>query len=83
MRRRAGELRIWKGQACGLKFTSAKANVQGATPSSPHWGYLDHKLMNLPHDLAVKALLLEQTCDLDRQFRKKRLVIWTGKRQTG
>ena len=48
-----------------------------------YWGYLDHKLMNFPHDLAVKTLLLEQTCDLDRQFRKKRLVIWAGKRQTG
>jgi len=39
--------------------------------------------MDLPHDLAVKALLLEKTCDLDRQFGEKRIVIWTSKRQAG
>ena len=39
--------------------------------------------MDLPHNLAMKALLLEKTCDLDRQFGEKRLVIWTSKRQTG
>lgn len=31
--------------------------------------------MDLPHDLAVKALLLEKTCDLDRQFGEKHLEI--------
>src|SRR3977135_4329532 len=40
--------------------------------------YLDHKLMDLPHDLAAKALLLEKTCDLDRQFGEKHLVIWAS-----
>jgi hypothetical protein len=39
--------------------------------------------MDLPHDLAVKALLLEKACDLDRQLGEKRLVIWTSQRQTG
>src|SRR4030088_1840973 len=39
--------------------------------------YLDHKLMDLPHDLAVKTLLLEKTCDLERPFGEKYLVIWT------
>ena len=34
--------------------------------------------MDLPNDLAVKTLLLEQTCDLERQFGEKYLVIWTG-----
>ena len=53
-------------------FTCAKANVQAQRKSllALYWGYLDHKLMDLPHDLAVKPLLLEQTCDFDWQFRK-------------
>jgi hypothetical protein len=45
--------------------------------------YLDDKLMDLPNDLVAKALLLEESCDLERQFGEKYLVIWTGKRQTG
>jgi len=43
--------------------------------------YLDDKLMDLPHDLAVKTLSLEKTCDLERQFGEKYLVIWASKRQ--
>ena len=39
--------------------------------------------MDLPNDLAVKTLLLEKSCDLERQFGEKHLVIWTSKRQTG
>jgi hypothetical protein len=45
--------------------------------------HLDDKLMDLPNDLAVKTLLFEKTCDLERQFGEKHLVIWTNKRQTG
>jgi hypothetical protein len=39
--------------------------------------------MDLPNDLAAKALLLEKTWDLERQFGEEHFVIWTGKRQTG
>ncbi len=57
------------------------AKSQGAiTETYLNFLYLDDKLMDLPNDLAVKTLLLEKTCDLERQFGEKYLVIWTSKR---
>jgi hypothetical protein len=58
------------------------AKSQGAiTETYLNFLYLDDKLMDLPNDLAVKTLLLEKTCDLERQFGEKYLVIWASKRQ--
>ena len=58
-----------------------KTKIQGRNLLALNCLYLDYKLMHLPHDLAVKTLLLEKTCDLERPFGEKYLVIWTSKRQ--
>jgi hypothetical protein len=63
-----------------------KAQIQARRSKSRQpqldWAYLDYKLMDLPNDLAAKALLLEKTWDLERQFGEEYFVIWAGKRQT-
>ena len=65
-----------------LRQNGSVAKSQGAiTETYLNFLYLDDKLMDLPHDLAVKTLLLEKTCDLERPFGEKHLVIWTSKRQ--
>jgi len=43
-----------------------KTKIQGRNLLALNCLYLDYKLMDLPHDLAVKTLLLEKTCDLER-----------------
>ena len=62
---------------------SQSQSLQDQDRLTLNWPHLGDKLMDLPHDLAVKALLLEETCDLRRQFGEKCLVIGTRKRQTG
>jgi len=41
-----------------------KTKIQGRNLLALNCLYLDYKLMDLPHDLAVKTLLLKKICDL-------------------
>jgi hypothetical protein len=40
--------------------------------------YLNYKLMDLPNDFAVKAVLLNKTCEVGRQFCEKHHMILTS-----
>jgi len=48
-----------------LRQNGSVAKIQGAnTETYLNLLYLDYKLMDLPHDLAIKTLLLKKICDL-------------------
>jgi hypothetical protein len=60
---------FWK-RSC-VKTGSVAKSRGVITETCLNFLHLDDKLMDLPNDFAVRSLLLEKSCDLERQFGEK------------